>query len=154
YLIGNDAAQWRTGISLFSKVKVDAVYPGIDLVYYADHAARLEYDFILHPGARVDQISFRIEGADKMRINRKGELVLKIGAEEIRQHAPVIYQNVNGSRKAVDGGYRLLGRDVVAFWAGEYDRNLALIIDPVVSFSTYLGGSKTENGLAIATDSS
>src|SRR5262249_56700778 len=105
YLIGSDPAEWHTGVPLFSQVEVDEVYPGIHLLYHADTDARLEYDFVLQPNARPDAISFRVEGADEVRMDRAGNLVVKIGAEEIRQHKPVIYQNVRGVRHYVAGGY-------------------------------------------------
>ncbi|MGN6644031.1 MAG: SBBP repeat-containing protein, partial [Verrucomicrobiota bacterium] len=152
YLLGSDSAQWRTGVPLFARVKVAEVYPGIDLVYYADQSARLEYDFVLQSSASPDQISFRIEGADKVSVDARGDLVLKIGSQEIRQHRPVIYQNVNGRRQPVEGRYALTDRNTVGFRVGHYDRNRQLVIDPVVDFSTFLGGSKTENGWAIAVD--
>jgi hypothetical protein len=152
YLLGSDSSQWRTGVPLFAKARVNGIYPGVDLVYYADQSARLEYDFILQPGAGVEQIAFRIEGADRVRINANGELVLKVGTEEIRQLRPVIFQQVNGTRQAVEGGYRLLGKSTVGFRVSDYDRNLPLVIDPVLSFSTYLGGLKTEYGWALAAD--
>ncbi|HLP76497.1 MAG TPA: SBBP repeat-containing protein, partial [Candidatus Paceibacterota bacterium] len=152
YLLGNDSSAWRTGIPLFAKVQVGQVYPGIDVIYYADQSAHLEYDFILQPKANPDQVAFRIEGADCVRIDARGDLVLAIGSEEIRQHRPVIYQDVNGVRKEIPGGYRLTGGNTVAFRVGEYDRNLPLVIDPTLTFSTYLGGAKADNAWAIAVD--
>jgi hypothetical protein len=89
-------------VPLFGKVQVNEVYPGIDVIYYADQSARFEYDFALKPGSNPDQISFRIEGADRVSIDANGDLVLKIGSDEIRQHRPVIYQNVAGGRLSDD----------------------------------------------------
>jgi len=154
YFTGNDPAAWRTGIPLFARVAVDEVYPGIDLIYYADQSARLEYDFVLQPHASPDRISFRIEGADKVRVDKNGDLVLTVGGEEVRQHKPVIYQEIGGARKQIDGGYRLTGRSTVGFWIADYDRALPLVIDPVMSFFAFIGGTKTEYGWAVATDGS
>jgi hypothetical protein len=154
YFIGNDPAGWRTGVPLFGRVQVDEVYPGIRAVYYADESARLEYDFVLQPNARPGLISLRIEGADQVRVDANGDLVLKIGGDEIRQHRPVIYQNVAGVRKQIAGGYCLTGKATAGFRIGEYDRNLPLIIDPSLTFSTYVGGSKLEIGHAVGFDGS
>ena len=151
YLIGN-TAEWRTGIPLFAKVQTDSVYPGIDLIYYADQSARLEYDFVLQPNARPDHIAFRITGADRVSLNARGELVLKVGSNEIRQHAPVIYQVVNGQRRTISGGYRLIDHDTVGFQISDYDRTLPLTIDPVLNFSAFLGGSRSDYGWAVAVD--
>src|SRR6185436_20175307 len=104
-------------------------------------------------GASPDRISFRVEGADKVSVNSEGDLVLKLGDAELRQPTPVIYQEVNGARKNIRGGYRLADKTTVGFWIGNYDRRLPLVIDPVVlSFSTFVGGSKAELGWAIAVD--
>ena len=152
YFISNDPAKWQVGVPLFSRVRLDGVYPGVDLVYYAGQSTRLEYDFLLRPGADPGQISLRIAGADKVRVDAEGNLVLKIGSDEIRQHKPVISQMVNGTRKEINGGYRLLDKTTAGFWLGDYDRTLPLVIDPVLSFSTYLGGEFGDAGWDIAVD--
>lgn len=152
YLIGNNNADWRTGIPLFAKVQASGVYPGVDLIYYADQSARLEYDFVLQPNAQADRIAFRIEGADRVSLNAKGELVLKVGSDEIRQHTPVIYQTVNGQRRTIAGGYRLIDHNTVGFRIGDYDRTLPLVIDPVLNFSAFIGGSRSDYGWAVAVD--
>ena len=135
---------------LFSKVQVDDVYPGIGVIYYANQSAQLEYDFQIQPNANPNEISFHIEGADNVRVDANGNLVLKIGADEVRQHKPVIYQEVRGARKEISGGYRQTGDAKIGFWLGDYDHTLPLVIDPVLSFSTFLGGAKIEYGWSIA----
>jgi Beta-propeller repeat len=152
YFISNDPAEWQVGVPLFSRVRLDGVYSGVDLVYYAGQSARLEYDFLLQPGADPKQISLHIAGADKVRVDAEGNLVLKIGSDEIRQHKPVIYQTVNGVRKEINGGYRLLDKTTAGFWLGDFNRALPLVIDPVLSFSTYLGGKYGDAGWDIAVD--
>jgi hypothetical protein len=151
YLIGNDPSAWRAGVPLYTRVQVDDVYPGIRLAYYANER-RLEYDFLLEPGADPGVISFCIEGANKVRVNAAGELVMRTGREEIRQPRPVVYQDVNGLQKPVKGGYRLTGRNTVGFRLDSYDRSLPLVIDPVLEFSSYLGGKKLDIGWGIALD--
>jgi hypothetical protein len=154
YYIGNNRADWRAGVPLYPKVQIDQVYPGIRLLYYANAAARLEYDFVLQPGARPDQIGLRIDGVDTLALNAAGELVLKIGGEEIRQHKPVLYQIVQGQRKRIPGGYRLRGEAEAGFWVGDYDRRLPLVIDPSLSLSQFIGGKKHDRGWGVTVDGS
>ncbi len=157
YFLGNDPARWRTGVPLFTQVQVDEVYPGTRLIYHADHSARLEYDFILQPGARPERIAFGIEGADQITVAAPGDLVLDIAGDEVRQRRPVIYQEAGGVRKTIAGGYRRIDASTVGFWVGDYNRALPLVIDPTFEsggFLTYLGGAKNEYGWAIARDSS
>ncbi len=152
YFLGASSAQWRVGVPLFGRVRASQVYPGIDVVYHPDQAACLEYDFILQPGADPGQIALRITGADRVRLDAAGNLVLKIGGEEIREHKPVIFQTVNGVRREIKGGYRLANKTTAGFWIGNYDHAQPLVIDPVLSFSSYLGGKYGDFGWDIATD--
>ena len=152
YFIGSQSSEWHMGIPLFSRVQVDEAYPGVQVIYYANQAAQLEYDFLLQPGARADQIRLRIDGADTVRVDTAGNLVLKIGDQEIRQHKPVAYQKNAGARTEVEAGYHLNADGTVGFTLAHYDRSLALTIDPVLDFLTYIGGRKNELGWAIALD--
>ena len=152
YYLGSNPANWRAGIPLFTRVQVDQVYPGVRLVYYADESGRLEYDFHLQPNAAPELITFQIEGVDTMQVDAAGNLVLTVGHEQIRQHKPVIYQVIRGVRQPVPGGYLLKGDRRVGFRVGAYDRGQPLVIDPVVTFSAYLGGTKNDRGWGIATD--
>ena len=154
YFIGNEPSQWHAGIPLFSKVRVDEVYPGVQVIYYANQSAQLEYDFILHPGVAPEQIHFHITGADSVQVDAAGNLVLKIDNEEIRQHQPVAYQEVHGARTPVAASYHLNADGTVGFALGQYDHSLPLTIDPVLDFLTYLGGKKLELGHGIAVDGS
>ena len=155
YFIGSDAANWRTGVPLFERVRVKQMYPGIDLVHYGNQQY-LEYDFEVAPGASPTAIAMRFSGADHISINPQGDLVLKLGGDEIRQPRPNIYQDVNGSRKKISGGYVLADSRTVKFSLGEYERSLPLIIDPVLSYSSYYGGSGIDNawGVAVGQDGS
>lgn len=152
YFIGNEPAKWHAGIPLFSKVRVDDVYPGVQVIYYANQSAQLEYDFMLQPGAAADQIRFRIAGADKIQVDAAGNLALTIGGEEIRQHKPVAYQEKHGARTVVPATYRVDADGTVGFALGAYDSAFPLTIDPVLDFLTYIGGKKLELGHAIAFD--
>ncbi len=149
YLVGNDSAQWRSGISTFGKVSVDEIYPGIGLVYYGNQQ-RLEYDFTIAPGANPNAIAIRFDGVNKIFINAQGELVLTLGDSEISQPKPVIYQMVGGERHAIIGGYKILDAHTVAFSIGQYDRTLPLVIDPILSYSTYFGGNAGDIACAVA----
>ena len=96
YFIGNDSEKWRTGVANYSRVKYEAVYDGIDLVYYGS-GQRLEYDFLVAPNADPNQIRLKFDGVKSARIDQKsGDLLLETGGETIRQHAPVVYQNIDG----------------------------------------------------------
>ena len=152
YLIGNDPAQWHTGVPNFAKVRYRGIYPGIDLVYYGSED-RLEHDFIVAPGADPGRIAIRVRGAGPLRI-RNGEALIGTEEADIRLLRPQIYQEVNGSRRPVQGGYVLRAGNRLGFAIGNYDRKLPLVIDPVLGYSTYLGGTGDEYSQGVAVDAS
>ncbi|HXT13874.1 MAG TPA: SBBP repeat-containing protein [Candidatus Angelobacter sp.] len=154
YFIGDQRSQWRAGIPLFAKVRVNDVYPGVRVIYYGNQSAQLEYDFLLQPGAAADQIRFRITGADGVRVDESGNLALNIGGEEIQQHKPVACQENAGARKEIPVAYRLNADGTVSFTLAAYDHSLPLTIDPALDFVTYMGGRKMDIGHAIALDPS
>jgi hypothetical protein len=152
YFIGKDQSQWRTDVPTYARVHYREIYPGIDLVYYGNQR-QLEYDFVVAPGADPSKIVLGFKGADKLEIDAEGNLVLHAAGNDIRQHKPVIYQEVDGIRREIDGGYVLKSGKRVGFQLAAYDTSRALVIDPVVlSYSTYLGGSGSESGFGIAVD--
>ncbi|HMY75602.1 MAG TPA: SBBP repeat-containing protein, partial [Blastocatellia bacterium] len=140
YFIGNDPRRWQTNVAQYARVKHEAVYSGIDLIYYGNQQ-ELEYDFVVQPGADVAAISLNFEGAEQIRVAENGDLVLRVAGEEVRQKAPVIYQQINGEKHFVKGRYALSGRKQIGFKIETYDRRQPLVIDPVLSYATYLGGS-------------
>jgi len=140
YLLGADRNQWRTGVSTFARVVYSGVYPGVDLAYYGNQR-ELEYDFIVHAGANPRVISLEIEGADRIEIDDQGDLVLHIGGRQVRHRKPISYQTANGTIHDIESRYELHGVSRVKFYVGAYDRRLPLIIDPVLVYSTYLGGA-------------
>ena len=152
YFSGSDPSDWRTNIPSFTRVRYAQVYPGIDMVYYGDQR-RLEYDFVLAPGANPDTIQMAFGGIEDFEINRMGELVLRTKQGNIRQSKPVAYQEANGVKEEVSVSYVPTGVDHVGFHVGAYDPTRPLIIDPVLTYSTYLGGSGFDQGYAIAVDS-
>lgn len=151
YYAGGDSKSWVTDVAQFSRVRYESVYPGIDQIFYGAQS-QLEYDFVVAPQANASRIRLVFAGADEVKINDADELVLRVGGEEIRQHKPRIYQEANGARREIEGGYKLIGKREVGFVVGAYDESLPLVIDPVLVYSTYLGGSGNDFAYAIKTD--
>ena len=150
YLFGNDPGRWITGIPHVGKVRVEQVYRGIDLFYYGKDG-KLEYDFVVAPGADPGQIRIQFDGQDKLHVDAKGDLLITFAGTEVRQQLPVIYQETPAGRRQVAGRYRLRGNEV-GMEVADYDRQQVLVIDPVLVYSTYLGGSVADVGYAIAVD--
>jgi hypothetical protein len=146
---GNTSDQWQLGKTVFARVRVAEVYPGMDLVYYGNQK-NLEYDFNLAVGADPSLIVLRFTGARAISTNSQGELVVKLQAGEIIQHAPVAYQLVDGTRRPVAAAYQILDACTVKFALGNYDRSQPLVIDPVLAYSTYFGGNKGDTAWAVA----
>ncbi len=151
YFLGNDPAKWRTDVSQYARVRYSDVYPGVNLVYYGNQQ-QLEYDFEVAPGKDPRLIRLAFDGADQMRLNADGSLLLRARGGELLQRKPVIYQENNGERKEIDGRYILKGKREIGFEVEEYDRSKPLVIDPVLSYSTYLGGNFNDVGYGIAVD--
>jgi uncharacterized repeat protein (TIGR01451 family) len=149
YLIGSDPAAWRTGIPTFGKVKYHEIYSGVDLIYYGNQQ-QLEYDFIIHPGADPKKIGFRLNGADRIEIAQDGELLVHVRGGVVRWHRPFGYQESSTGRAEVPTRFILKNGYEVSFEVADYDRSRPLIIDPVVVYSTYLGGSGGDYALGIA----
>jgi len=169
YFVGNDPKKWRTNVSTYSKVRYKDVYPGIDLVYHGNQG-QLEYDFVVAPGADPHAITLEVktrhseakalrgQTETRARIDADGNLVLPTEGGEVRFHKPCVYQLISDSgsqtaRRYVDSHYVLKHGDQVGFEVAAYDAGKALIIDPVLSYSTYLGGSMDDFGNAITVDS-
>ena len=130
-----DPARTRRDIPTYARVAYERVYPGIDLVFHGRHGAA-EFDFVVAPGADPGAIALELDGADTLTLER-GNIVAAAGGETLTLHAPVVYQDSPAGRTPVDGRFLLDGRRI-AFAVGEYDRTRRLVIDPVVTYSTYL----------------
>jgi hypothetical protein len=154
YFIGNDPARWLTDIPNFGKVEYQNVYAGIDLVYYGNSQRQLEYDFVVHPGADPSVVQMGFDGASSLTLDNEGNLHLHTSGDDLVEHAPVVYQQVSGVRQPVSGAFTILSGNQIGFQIGNYDPTQPLYIDPVLSYSTYLGGSGNDLGNAIAVDSS
>jgi hypothetical protein len=144
YFMGNDPSRWTTGVTTFGKVNYQQIYRGIDLVYYGTER-QLEYDFIVAPNADPQQIALDFSGA-KPTLGPDGDLVLTLDGSPLLFRKPVVYQvneRMGGKKEVVAASFKLTG-DRVRFALGKYDHSRALVIDPVLNYLTYLGGSKTE----------
>ena len=152
YFVGRDAGRWRTDIAGYSKVQYRSIYPGVDLVYYGKDQS-IESDFVVAAGADYRNIKFAIKGAKRIRIDASGDLVLTTPVGEVRQHKPFVYQEVDGERQAITASYVLAGKRQVSFEIGAHDAGRPLVIDPVLDYSTFLGGTSTDEGRSIVVDS-
>ena len=152
YFIGNDATHWQTGVPHYAKLLHEDVYPGVDLLYYWNADFRLEYDFIVKPGADSSVIQLRFDGADKLTISESGDLIAALGEMQIHHKRPLIYQEIDGDRRTVSGTCRMEGLDRVGFQLAAYDSTRPLVIDPVLEQSTLLGGSAFDREVSITPD--
>jgi len=152
YFIGSDPTKWRTDVPHYRKVRFAEVYRGIDLVYYATNEGQLEYDFIVQPGADPEQIRLGYEGAQRIQLSAGGDLMVHAEEGELRLHRPDVYQRVEGERREIAGGFVLLDNNQVGFEVGAYDVEKPLIVDPILSYSTYLGGNEFDFAGRLATD--
>ena len=154
YFIGNDPKKWRTNVPTYAKVRYRDVYPGVDLLYYGNQQ-QLEYDLVLAPGVDPGVARLGLSGASKIRIDQSGDLVLDTSAGVVHLRKPVAYQQTPTGQQSVDVEYALGGDDQVAFNVGRYDHAKPLVIDPVLVYSSFLGGSGSDTGgfAGIAVDS-
>ena len=152
YFIGNDPSKWRTGIPHYRRLRMAAVYPGIDLLFYGN-PQRLEYDFVAAPGSDPGLIRLGIEGAEKVSLNESGDARLLTAAGEIQLKRPVAYQQVDGLRHQVESRFRLLADGKLAFELGPYDQSIPLVIDPVLAYSVIVDGNQGAQPVGLAVDS-
>jgi hypothetical protein len=153
YALGPDTARWQQDVPSYSRVHYRDVYPGVDLVYYG-RQRELEYDFLVAPGANPSDIRLGFVGAGALVVDRSGELVISTSSGDVRFQRPLIYQERSGRREQVPGEYVVDAENRTAgFRIGAYDPRRPLVIDPVLLYSSYLGGSDSETGTDIALDS-
>jgi hypothetical protein len=152
YFIGNDPTKWRADVANYTAVKYAALYPGIDLRYYGN-GRQMEYDFIVSPGADYTQVQIRYEGARSVSVNNLGELIVETEWGQVIERRPVVYQVQDGARLALEGRYELLTDNTFAFsLESDHNPTLALVIDPVLSYSTFLGGTSGDESHGITVD--
>lgn len=147
YFVGRDPAGWRTGVPQYGRVRYRGLYPGIDLVYYGAERS-LEFDLVVAPGADPGHIRMQFAGVEELRLDANGGLVLG----GLRLHRLHVYQEAGGARRKVAGGYVRLGRREMGVQVGRYDQSLPLVIDPVLSYASYLGGSGIDSAAAAVVD--
>jgi hypothetical protein len=177
YFIGNDPQKWRTDVPNYRKVRYQGVYPGVDMVYYGNQG-QLEYDLIVAPGTDPQTITFGIEAGTSpsgsgrerkrsrrqgtstpLRIDSNGDLLVQLAGDQVRFRKPVVYQWASDStaqtpaKEFIDGRFVLKGRNAIGFEIASYDRTRSLVIDPILAYSSYIGGSHEEQFFAIAVDS-
>jgi hypothetical protein len=143
---------------MYAKVRYEEVHPGIDLVFYGNQK-RTEYDFVVAPHADPSSIQLKFDGAETLQIDSEGRLIAELGGQQVIQDKPLIYQSGEGAtpgseskREIVEGSWNLLAENVAGFDLGDYDRGRPLVIDPVIIYSTFLGGSAVSRGFDIAVD--
>jgi hypothetical protein len=153
YFRGNNPAKWITDVPTYRKVRYKGAYPLVDLVYYG-HGQQLEYDFVVTPGGDPRQVKLTFGGKADLRIGSNGSLLITSKSGQIVFAKPVAYQKAHGQTQNVRGEFKLMGRGSVGFEVGDYDRSRELVIDPVLSYSTYLGGNFQDYATGIAVDGS
>lgn len=151
YFVGNEPEQWRTNIAQYARVRYHGLYPGVDLVFY-DRGGALEYDFVVAPGADPGQVRLRFAGAERVELNRSGDLILHTAAGQLVQRAPAIYQEIGGVRSKVSGGYVLENDGQVGFYLANYESSQPLVLDPVIEYARFFGGSREDEILSLAVD--
>ncbi len=143
YLVGSNPEKWRTNVPTYARVLYTEVYPGVDLVYYGIQG-KLEYDFIVAPSANPDTIRLTFEGAEKLDVDAQGDLLLHTQVGPVLFKRPFVYQQTGADSQEIYGSYVVAADRQVSFQLGAYDATRPLIIDPVLVYSTYLGGSGVE----------
>jgi Beta-propeller repeat len=176
YFIGNDPKKWRTDVPQYARVKYSEIYPGVNLVYYGNQSGQLEYDFQVAPGADPSAITFEVAAErgsrdqnkacgkakpnPSLHLDANGDLLVKLAGGEVRFHKPVVYQTIsdetrgNAPKKFITGRYLLANGNLVRFAIANYDKSKPLVIDPVMLYSSYIGGSGYDQGSSIAVDGS
>jgi hypothetical protein len=153
YYIGNDPGNWHTDVGQYARISYENVYPGVNLAFHGAQR-QLEFDFIVAPGASSAPIGLSFTGASKLSTDNEGNLVLTSANGDLTLHRPVAYQENNGARQSVDARFVVKAKNEVTFALGPYDHSRELVIDPSVSYATYLGGNGEDEAVAIAVDSS
>ena len=153
YFVGGDSVRWRTDIPTFGRVCYSELYPGVDLVFYGNQR-QLEFDFVVKPGADPSALAMKIAGAQSLEISPDGDLVIHTADGQLIQHRPLLYQEREGQRCTVSGSFRVIGKDALGFIVKSYDPTRPLVIDPVLDYSSYLGGTASDIAHGIAVDNS
>ena len=151
HFIGHRPSDWQVGVPTFARVAYTDVYPGVDVVYYGNKRL-LEYDLVVEPGADPKSIRLGFQGITGLRVDTEGNLLLRVGESEIKQLRPIVYQEIAGARREVAARY-VIDDEQVSFDVANYDRSRTLVIDPVLVYASYLGGTFQDQANDIAVDS-
>lgn len=151
YILGNDPNQWKTDIPSYEKIKYENIYKGVDLVFYGN-GRELEYDFVVAPGTKTEQIKLTFEGVDRSEIDDEGNLLLEVRGTALYFRAPLSYQDIDGKKQTLKSRY-VLNNNTVSFAVDSYDSSRPLVIDPVLVYSSYIGGSGADSVRGVALDS-
>jgi hypothetical protein len=152
YFIGGPS-HWRMNVPHYSRVRYRDLYPGIDLVLYGS-GGQLEYDLVVRPGADPGKIALAVEGAEQTRIDASGNLIIRTAFGEVRQPKGVAYLLQRGKKTAVRVAYKNRPDHLIGFAVANHDASATLVIDPVLRYSTIIGGTGFDSALGIAVDSS
>jgi hypothetical protein len=139
-----------THTAAYERVRIANLHPGIDVAFRAN-GRELEYDVIVAPGAEPARFAFAIDGGETVETNDAGDLVIRLGAGTLVLRRPIAFQQTGDARRDVASRF-VLAEGRVHIEVGEYDRSRPLVIDPVVTYATFLGGNNTEQGTAVAVD--
>lgn len=152
YFRGNDPSRWHSGVATVDRIRYREIYPGIDLLVHGQRGY-LEYDLVLSAGADPEQIRLAFRGPEALELkDERTQILMELSTGTVTQHIPKIFQYVQGQKKLIQGKFRLLEDQTVAFELGSYDPGLELTIDPVLRYSSYLGGSRGDVPRGVATD--
>ena len=152
YFIGNNPSQWHTNVPTYHRVTYSHLYPGIDVTFYGTTEGRFEHDFEIAPGADPARITLAFEGADSLVVDLHGDLIVHGPGTDLVLHKPVAYQDAAGNKSLVAVSYMLKEDGHVEFLIPAFNPSFPLIIDPIVSYSTYLGGEGDDFGTGLAVD--
>ncbi|MFZ3216977.1 MAG: SBBP repeat-containing protein [Candidatus Acidiferrales bacterium] len=151
YFVGNDPKKWHTDIPSYEAVRYQSIYPGVDVVFYG-RERRLEYDFVVAPGADPKAIALNVSGARTLELNARGDVLMSVAGGKVALQKPLIYQEVNGERREIAGNYTIATDHQIRFVVAGYDRSQPLTIDPILNYSTYLGGTTDDVAYGLALD--
>ena len=151
YFIGNDPQNWHTDIPSYEAVRYQGIYPGVDLLFYG-RGQSLEYDFVVAPGADPQAIALSIAGARKLELDSRGDVLMEVRGGKVVLQKPVIYQETDGVRREIAGSYSIEHDRQIRFSVGAYDHTQPLTVDPLLNYSTYVGGESSDAAAGIALD--
>src|SRR5205823_1346351 len=151
YFTGSDPRKWRRGVPTYGRITYKDVYPGIDITYYGKDG-ELEFDFVVGPNGLPGRIHLSFDGAERLEIDEAGGLEIHAAGSMLSIHRPVAYQIVDKAMRYVETGFDLIGQSEAVVHVDKYDSQFPLIIDPLLVYSTYLGGSQRDAPARIAVD--